>query len=602
MSRTRNITSLSPPIIVAVLMAAPVWAELNLPVTILTATDATIGDTLGQAVDIDGNIALAGANRTDEAGSNSGSAYLFDVSTGEELFKLTASDADARDLFGHSLGIDGNRAVVSGMANDDDGDQSGSVYVFDVTTGAELWKLTASDAAEGDYFGHGLDISGNKAIVGSYHDVHDGVKSGSAYIFDVNTGQELLKLTPSDGASGDWFGYWAAIDGNIAIVGARRSDGGGLDSGSAYLYDVTTGEELMKLTASDAGAGDQFGAAVKIEGNFAIVGAYLNDGEGHNAGSAYVFDVTTGEELYRFSAPDAEPFDEFGRAVGISGYTVMISSENDDEQGSNSGSTYIYDLTFGDLLGKVQPSDGAAGDQFSTAVEISGNVALSGAWLHDNEFDDVGQAYAYDISALLPPGADFNNDDVVDDADLALWESSSPIPRLDVNHDNQVDGFDFLLWQRGYQPEILLDDSPANLDNQGPVDTDDILIWEQSYGVDDNADLDSDGDSDGLDFLSLQREFTPYDAADENRDRKVDGLDLDFWNSSYGWDADIDNDGHLDGDADGDGLVTARDFLWWQKHTTSPALATTSVQVPEPCSCLLLSVLLVASVIRYRQK
>jgi len=592
----------SPAFVMAVLLTAPVWAELNLPETILTATDALTGDALGQAVDIDGNIALAGADSTDGAGRNSGSAYLFDVSTGEELFRLTASDAAASDFFGHSLGVDGNRAVISSARDDDFGEQSGSVYVFDVSTGAELRKLNASDGAEDDRFGHGLDISGNKAIIGSYRDDDKGTSSGSAYIFDVNTGEELFKLTASDGAGGDWFGYWAAIDGDRAIVGARRSDGAGSNSGSAYIFDVTTGEELMKLTASDAAAGDEFGAAVKIDGNFAIVGAYRHDGVGFDSGSAYVFDVTTGEELFRLEAPDAESGDEFGRAVGISGYTAMVSSENDDDLGSNSGSTYIYDLTFGDLLGKVKPSDGAAGDQFSTAVEINGNVALSGAQLHDNESNDVGQVYAHDISSLLPPGADFNGDDVVDDADLALWESSSPIPGLDVNRDNQVDGNDFLLWQRSYQPDIPIDESPANLDNQGPVDSDDVTIWEQSYGIDDNADLDSDGDSDGFDLLAIQREFTPFDAADENRDRKVDGLDLEFWNTSYGWDADIDDDGHLDGDADGDGLVTERDFLWWQKHSTSSTLRTTSVQVPEPSSCLLLSFVLVASVIGYRQR
>ena len=584
-----------------VVTTAQAGAEPLIPEILLIASDASLEDEMGQAVAIDGNYAVVGADHSDDAGSNSGSAYLFDVTTGEQLFKLTASDADARDIFGHSVAIDGNTAFVSAIGNNDAGKNSGAVYLFDVTTGLEKMKLTASDAAEGDWFGHGLDLSGNRAIVGAYHDNNAVTNSGSAYIFDVTTGEELFKLTASDGAPGDWYGYWVAIDGNIAIVGARHADAVGANSGAAYLYDVTTGEELMKLTASDAAAGDEFGYAVKIDGNLAIVGAFLNDDTAHNSGSAYVFDVTTGEELFKLTAPDPEAGDEFGRAVGISGYTAVVSSENDDEQGANSGSFYIYDLTFGDLLGKVTPSDGKGGDQFSTAMGISGNVALSGAWHHDiGSETNAGQSYLYDISSLLPPGADFNDDGSVDNLDLAIWQSSSPIPRLDVNNDDQVDGIDFLLWQQSYQAEIQFDESPANLDQQGPVDTTDLLIWEQSYTVDDIADLDNDGDTDGADFLELQREFTPFAAADENRDRKVDSLDLALWHSSYGWDADADGDGKLDGDADGDGIVSNRDFLWWQIHSTNSTTSAAALQVPEPASCLLFSGLMVACIARFR--
>jgi|GEM_PF-1195351 len=603
MKSTTALAFLSLAVIVAGLLATPAWAAPLVPETILTTSDASFGDTLGQAVDIDGNIAIAGANRTDDAGSGSGSAYLFDVTTGEELFKLTASDAAAGDIFGHSVAIDGNTAFVSGIGNSDAGEDSGSVYLFDVATGEELMKLTASDAAEGDAFGHGLDISGNRAIVGAFHDDDKGNSSGSAYVYDVTTGDELFKLTASDGAANDWFGYWVAIDGNIAIVGARRADGAGLNSGSAYLFDVTTGAELMKLTASDAAAGDEFGYAVKINGNLAIVGAYLDDGAGVNSGSAYVFDVTTGEELLKLTAPDAAAGDEFGRAVGISGYTAVVSSENDDEAGIDSGSAYVYDLTFGDLLGKLTPSDGAGRDQFSTAVEISGSVVLSGAWKHDNASGlDVGQAYLYDVSTLLPPGADFNHDGTVDNADLLIWESSNANQRLDFNGDGQVDNDDLLLWQQTFHTEILFDESPANLDQQGPVDAADLLIWEQSYGVDGIGDVDIDGDTDGADFLELQREFTPYEAADVNRDRLVDDSDLDGWDAAFGWIADADGDGILDGDANGDGIVSDLDFLWWQIHSTNGAPITTSVQVPEPASGLLFSGLLVACIVgcRYR--
>ena len=98
------------------------------------------------------------------------------------------------------------------------------------------------------------------------------------------------KLLPTDGATEDHFGYSVAISGNRAIVGAVGDDDNGSSSGSAYVFDVTTGQELAKLTASDGAAGDNFGWSVGISGDRAIVGAWVDDDNGTDSGSAYVFE------------------------------------------------------------------------------------------------------------------------------------------------------------------------------------------------------------------------------------------------------------------------------------------------------------------------
>ena len=213
-----------------------------------------------------------------------GAAYLFDVTTGEELFNLTATDAPRFDQFGYAVAISGNTAIVGAIADGDAGVRSGSAYLFDVTTGRELFKLTASDAAPYEQFGSSVGISGNAAIVGLSYDI-DGL--GSAYVFDVDTGLELYKLTASDAAPYDRV-QEVAISGKVAIVGSPEDADGGSQSGSAYLYDVTTGRELAKLTASDAAPGDFFGHSVAISGKVAIVGAY-GDGDGAYTGAVYVF-------------------------------------------------------------------------------------------------------------------------------------------------------------------------------------------------------------------------------------------------------------------------------------------------------------------------
>lgn len=590
-------------VIIAGLLVTPTLAESLDTEILLIASDGAEEDQLGQAVAISGNVAIIGADRDDDHGANSGSAYLFDATTGNQLFKLTASDGMKSDAFGHSVAIDGNLALIGAISDDDEiaGHNAGSAYLFDVTTGNQLMKLTASDAGQLDQFGHGVAISGNRMVIGSYLNDDAGANSGSAYIFDTSTGEELYKLTASDAAEGDWFGYWIAIQGNIAVVGARRDDDGGFNSGSAYVFDVTTGEELFKLTASDAGAIAEFGYSAAIDGDRVVIGAFGASDKGYKTGSAYVFDLTTGKELYKLSASDGERGDEFGYAVGISGNLVVVGAFGDDDVGDASGSAYVYDLTFGDEVLKLNASDATTRDEFGTAVGISGNVVVSGAWLNDANGTNVGQAYLIDISAELPPGADFNSDGTVDTADLARWESSFPSPRLDIDGDNRVDGSDFLLWQQSFQAEVLFVDSRANLDQQGPVGSRDIDIWQQSFGVDGLGDVDNDGDTDGADFLALQRDITPFDFADENLDRLVDGFELDLWRTTFGWDAGIDGDGRLDGDADGDGIVSGRDFRWWQIHFTREATSTASVSVPEPASSLLISELLLAYLFVYRR-
>ena len=137
----------------------------------------------------------------------------------------------------------------------------------------------------------------------------------------ADLGDELLKLTASDGAVDDMFGWSVDISGNIAIVGAEAYDNAGDRSGSAYLFDVTTGQELRKLTASDAAADAIFGKSVAINGNVAIVGAQRHN---NTAGAAYLFEVTTGQELFKLTASDAMPGKFFGGSVAISGNTAVV--------------------------------------------------------------------------------------------------------------------------------------------------------------------------------------------------------------------------------------------------------------------------------------
>ena len=370
----------------------------------LTAADAAAGDNFGISVALSGNTAIVGAHLEADAGASSGKAYLFDVTAGNQLFELTAADAAAGDQFGISVAISGNTAIVGARLEDEAGADAGAAYLFDVTTGNQLFKLTAADAAAGDDFGFSVAISGNTAIVGARLENEAGADAGAAYLFDVTTGNQLFKLTAVDAAAGDRFGVSVAISGSTAIVGSYWDDDAGSNSGSAYLFDVTTGIQLFKLTAADAAATDYFGHSVAISGNTAIAGSYWDDDAGARAGSAYLFDVTTGNQLYKLAAADAAAGDIFGYSVAIAGNTAIVGARFDDDGGSASGSAYLFDVTTGIQLFKLTAADAAEFDNFGYSVAISGDRSIVGAPSDDDAGDGSGSAYLY-ASPNDPPSS-----------------------------------------------------------------------------------------------------------------------------------------------------------------------------------------------------
>ncbi|KAH8066830.1 protein kinase [Aureococcus anophagefferens] len=236
--------------------------------------------------------------------------------SGQELAKLVASDAAEGDYFGDSVAISGDLVVVGAPYNDDAGDYSGSAYVFQATNDGASWtqvaKLVASDAAAYDYFGGSVAVSRDLVVVGAHADALFGGRSGSAYV---------AKLVASDAAEYDWFGSSVAVSGDLVVVGAYGNDDAGAVTGSAYVFRTTNAgaswTQTAKLVASDAAEDDGFGISVAVSGDLVVVGAMYNDDAGSNSGSAYVFRTTDGgaswTQTAKLVANDAAEDDYFGR-------------------------------------------------------------------------------------------------------------------------------------------------------------------------------------------------------------------------------------------------------------------------------------------------
>jgi hypothetical protein len=376
----------------------------------LLPADGEMDDGFGGPLSLDGDTAVIGAMGDDDNGDTSGSAYVF-VRTGTSFTqqqKLLASDGEPVDYFGVSVSVSGNTAVVGAFEEGNDAAPStGSAYVF-VRTGSswtEQQKLVAGDGAANDTFGASVSVSGDTALIGATADDDNGGLSGSAYFF-TRTGvswTERQKLLPSDGAAGDTFGRSVSLSGDTAIIAAYLDDDNGHDSGSAYVFTRTGSSWTLqqKLLPSDGALNQHFGANVSVSGDTAVIGAYFHE-TAHNtgilSGSVYVFTRTGSSwtEQQKLLPDDGAAYDAFGEWVSVSGDTVVVGAHGDDT-GDFAGSAYVFTRAGSrwSQRQKLFAGEGAMAYLFGTAVSVSGNTALVGSSLDSGS----GSAYVFSLPA-----------------------------------------------------------------------------------------------------------------------------------------------------------------------------------------------------------
>ncbi|MCH2161081.1 MAG: hypothetical protein MK085_04325 [Phycisphaerales bacterium] len=332
------------------------WSEAEK----LLASDGDENESFGYSVSISGETAVVGAYGDGDNGLFSGSAYVFERDAGGnwlETQKLTASDGEEADYFGISVAISGNYIVVGASMDDGDEIDSGSAYVFERDADdkwLEAQKLTASDDQGDAWFAERVSISGNHVLIGSPFSDGNSAFSGGAYVFerdDDGNWSEAQKLVASNGSSLDYFGLGVSISSDRAVVGATDESSNAELAGRAYVFERDgdgNWPEVAQLAPSDFEEDQIFGYTVSISGDWAVIGA---PGEGianQEPGSAYLFecDADGNWSEIRKLVPASGTADEndFGFAVSISGDSVLIADPMDADGGENSGSVYTYDF------------------------------------------------------------------------------------------------------------------------------------------------------------------------------------------------------------------------------------------------------------------
>jgi len=374
----------------------------------LAASDAAESDAFGGSVAVSGDTAVVGAAGNDGGGS----AYVFKrtVHSWSQQAKLTPSDAVESGEFGYSVAISGDVILVGDPQLQSETNSSGSAYVF-VRNGSawtEQTKLVSSDAADGDHFGISVGVSGrydNWVVVGASGDQDAGVDSGSAYVFNIG-GDSLLqfaKLMASDASERQRFGSSVAISGSTILVGA-----GGDEAGSAYIYSpggLTYMSEDAKLTVVEDEEAERgaygYVTSVAISGDTAVLGAVeggpLINATSYKSANVFVRSDTNWIEEASLPSPDSL---EFGPYVAISGETLVIGAgELSDPISSGFGQVDVYTRNGATWSSQAElKAVGAAREGlFGRSVAISDGTVMVGAPSLPSAAGS-GSAYIFDLT------------------------------------------------------------------------------------------------------------------------------------------------------------------------------------------------------------
>jgi hypothetical protein len=401
---------------------------------------------------------------SDNSVADAGAVYIYERNQAGQWAPqayIKASNPDENDQFGMALALSGNTLVVSAEGEDSaaagiNGDQSdnsasaaGAVYVF-VRDEQGQWSqqayLKASNAEASDRFGTAVAIDGDIVLVGAKFEQSNALgingdqsnnladNAGAAYVFARDeqgqwTQQAYLKASNTDAA--DQFGFSVAVSGQTALVGAFRESSavGGVDgdqqdnaaqwAGAAYVYVRDTDQSWHQqayLKASNPDEIDYFASSVALSGDAAVIGAYTedsaatgvdgdqDDNSAADAGAAYAFVRGPNggwSQLAYLKASNTDTFDGFGRAVALSGATIVaaaavesssasgVDGEQDNNDAGGSGAAYAFTLpdrtlsltTMGqgqiisDPAGIECPSACSAGFPYGISVELTATAA-----------------------------------------------------------------------------------------------------------------------------------------------------------------------------------------------------------------------------------
>lgn len=364
-------------------------AEVLAPVTgPLMAPDKQQGDLFGASVAIDGNNLIVGAYGDDDIGPLSGAAYLYTGDTGLPVVKIRPDGATK--YLGYSVAIQGDLAIAAGIVN------QAPALLLDSRTGAILHELVPSSSPISNDFGFSVAVEGAYAVVSDITDYSMPSTTGVVYVFDTGSGEELAAIYPDQVTGVSQFGGSVAIDDGRLLVGTRGGNG-------AFLYDLATQQQLHYLTVSeDPALAYRLGRRVAIHGDLAVLSVSdINFSSVPTTSAAYLFSVSSGAMLRKLTPEEDLGFQGIDASVATNGELVLLGLPKSDGRLGGGGVVIVFDPDTGRQLARIGAPTSNISSRFAQAMSMDDNLIVIGAERDGVVNDNFGSVYALRNSAIL---------------------------------------------------------------------------------------------------------------------------------------------------------------------------------------------------------
>lgn len=348
-------------------------------------SDTGFGDSFANSAALSADTAVLGARQHGGVGA----AYVIrrgPIGVWSEEAKLTAPGAQPGDQVGASVSVDVDTCIVGAPDPFDPfgfAAGPGSAYVYRRSGASWVHQatLTAGDGQSTDQFGHAVSVAGDVAIIGARGDEPGGVGSrfggvGAAYVY-LRTGavwQQDFKIVPAGSAAADRVGEAVSVHNGLVVIGAPGDDDLGSESGSAYSYHPQGGIWIQdgKLLASDGAAGDEFGHSIVRSGSLVAIGAPGHDAGASDAGAVYLFRFNAGwSQEAKLVASDASMDARFGVSVSASGERVLVGA-------SGVSNVYLFEHQGGGVWTEITGLTEAGAVGLGYAAGVDGDFAVGG--------------------------------------------------------------------------------------------------------------------------------------------------------------------------------------------------------------------------------
>jgi hypothetical protein len=329
-------------------------------------------------------------------------------------------------FFGNSVAIGNDRVIVGAPYDTADGTANkGAVYIInpnysDATTSnsgpfngvgfgySSFQKITRNDSTTNTLYGWSVSCACNRIAVGTPQDEQVAAFSGAVFLYDIS-GNLIRKLTLSDWGDTNtnrFFGASVSIGNGRVVVGTYNDATNGNGSGAAYIYDLD-GNKIRKILPEDGQAGDSFGWSVSVGSGRIVIGAPFDDDNGSDSGSAYIFDLA-GNQIAKIKPPTGQAGANFGRSVAVGQQRIVVGSPTESfSAGGTSytkcGAAYIFGMN-GTYLKRIVAGDPtqpatyqANNSEFGLSVAIGDSSIIIG-----RPYDNAGRLYHVDLNGVTP--------------------------------------------------------------------------------------------------------------------------------------------------------------------------------------------------------